>query len=84
MLTCSSGKKIYTSLQMAEDALMEAWTRYNLSASNGPIAVYQCEDCGNFHFTSRGPMNERLEKYLAEGKIKRDSEARFWEDKFKK
>lgn len=84
MLTCSSGKKVYTTQLMAEDALIEAWQRYNMSTSNGPIAIYKCEDCGYFHFTSRQPMNERLAKYLSEGKLKRDQEAKYWEDKFNK
>lgn len=83
MLTCSSGKKIYTSQPMAEDALLEAWIRFNVKEGNGPIAVYQCEDCGNYHLTSKGPMNEKLAKYLAEGKMKRDQEARWWEDRLK-
>jgi hypothetical protein len=69
---------------MAEDGLLEIWMRYNVRESNGPVSIYQCEDCGYFHLTSRGPMNERLSKYLSEGKIKRDQEAKYWEDKFKK
>jgi hypothetical protein len=84
MLTCSSGKKVYTTQEMAEDALVEMWQRYNVSSTNGPIAIYKCEDCGCYHFTSRGPMNEKLAKYLAEGKLKRDREAKYWEDKFSK
>jgi hypothetical protein len=84
MITCSSGKKVYTTQPMAEEALLEAWMRYNVSTTNGPIAVYQCEDCGYFHLTSRGPMNEKLAKYLAEGKLKKDQEARYWEDRLKK
>jgi hypothetical protein len=46
--------------------------------------VYQCEDCGEYHLTSRGPMNERLAQYIADGKLKRDKEANQWLGKLKK
>ena len=84
MITCSTGKKVYASQQMAEDALIETWTRYQVNASNGPVAVYKCDDCGMFHLTSKGTMNERLAQLIADGKIKRQQDINFWEDKFKK
>jgi len=75
---------MYPSEQIAEDALIEAQTNFNYPPNNGPIAVYRCDDCGDYHLTSRGPMNERLAKQLADGKIKRQKEANFWLDRFKK
>lgn len=81
---CISGKRIYFTRQIAEDALIESWTRFNYTANNGPVAVYQCEECGHFHLTSRGPMNEKLSKALAEGGIGRQKEANRWLDKLKK
>jgi hypothetical protein len=84
MITCSSGKKVYATEALAEEALLEVWLRYNVSASNGPVAVYRCDDCGLYHLTSQGTMNAKLAQQLAEGKIKRQQEINFWEDKFKK
>ncbi len=75
---------MYASQEVAEDVLIEAQTRFDYRPNSGPIAVYQCEDCGQFHLTSKGPMNERLAKALAEGAIKRQKEANRWLDKFKK
>ena len=83
-MVCSTGKKIYDTEQIAEDGLIEAWIRYKFGVSNGPIAVYRCDDCGYYHLTSRGPMNMKLASYIAEGKIKKQSDINFWEDKFKK
>jgi hypothetical protein len=84
MITCSTGKKAYTSQQIAEDALLETWSRYNVSLGSGPVTVYRCEDCAMYHLTSKGEMNPRLAKHIAEGKIRRQQEINFWENKFKK
>ncbi|MEX2231861.1 MAG: hypothetical protein WD824_06860 [Cyclobacteriaceae bacterium] len=81
---CSSGKRMYSSQQVAEDVLIESWTRFDYTANNGPVSVYQCEDCGQFHLTSKGSMNERLSKALAEGGIRRQKEANRWLDKLKR
>ena len=75
---CISGKRVYASREVAEDVLIETWTRFDFTPANGPIAVYQCDDCGQFHLTSRGPMNEKLAKALADGEIKRQKEADRW------
>lgn len=75
---------MYFSKELAEEALIGAHTAYTYANGQGPIAVYQCEDCGEYHLTSRGPMNERLAQYIAEGKLKRDKEANQWLGKLKK
>jgi hypothetical protein len=81
---CVSGKRMYASQQVAEDVLVEAWTRFEYTANNGPVAVYQCDDCGQFHLTSKGPMNERLARALADGNIQRQKEADRWLNKLKR
>jgi ABC-type ATPase with predicted acetyltransferase domain len=83
MQKCITGKRRYPSEQIAEDALIEAQTNFNYASDNGPVAVYQCEDCGDYHLTSRRPMNDRLARLLAEGKIQRQKEANFWQNKFR-
>lgn len=80
---CVTGKKIFPTEQIAEDALIEAQTAFDYPRNNGPIAIYLCDDCGEYHLTSRGPMNARLAASLAEGKIQKQKEANFWLDKFK-
>jgi hypothetical protein len=83
MIKCSSGKKVYASQELAEEALLEAWTRYNLKPENGPVAVYKCDDCGYFHLTSKGPMSSTLAQHLADGKIQRQQEANYWQERLK-
>jgi hypothetical protein len=84
MLNCVSGKKVFLNQQIAEDALIEAWGRNNYASNAGPISVYRCDDCGYYHFTSQGKMNERLENEITSGKIKLQREANHWERKMKK
>ena len=80
MPICSTRKKVYQTPEMAEDALLEAHVKFN----RGPIAVYKCEDCGYYHLTSHGQMNEKLASYIASGKIKQQKEANDWLDKLKR
>lgn len=82
-MACPSGKRSYSTQELAEEALIQARTAYDYPDGQGPVAVYRCEDCGEFHLTSRGPMNARLAAFLSEGKIDLHKEARKWEDKFR-
>jgi len=74
---------MYPSTNIAEDALIEARTNFDYATNNGPVGIYLCEDCGYYHLTSQGRMNERLAQQLAEGKIQKQKEANHWLDKFK-
>jgi ABC-type ATPase with predicted acetyltransferase domain len=75
---------MYDSKEIAEEVLLETWSRFEFASNNGPVAVYQCEDCGRYHLTSKGPMNEKLAQALREGKIQRQKEANRWADKLKR
>jgi hypothetical protein len=81
---CITGKKMFASQQMAEDVLIELWSKNEYVSGHAPIAVYKCDDCGQFHFTSRGPMNEKLSEAISSGKIKLHREANKWSDKWKR
>ena len=83
MIKCISHKKVYPTQEIAEDALMDARTHFDYSPKGGPVAVYHCEDCGHYHLTSKGAMNERLALYIANGKLNRQKEANRWLDKMK-
>lgn len=69
---------------MAEDVLIELWSKNEYPSGQGAIAVYKCEDCGCYHLTSRPPMNTRLAEFLAGNKLKHHREANRWMEKLKK
>jgi hypothetical protein len=78
MNKCISGKRVFISKEIAEEALIEAHIRYSYKDGTGPMSVYQCEDCGQYHLTSNGPMNPRLAELFKDGKIQTEKEAHQW------
>jgi hypothetical protein len=83
MITCVSNKKPFLSKELAEEALIESHSQFE-HKGGGPVAIYQCEDCGYFHLTSKGQMNPRLATLIQEGKIDRARQANQWLHKIKK
>ena len=84
MIKCVSHKKVYFTVDLAEEALLGASTRFEYGKHLGPVGVYQCDDCGYYHLTSQGAVNEKLTEYRASGKLKLEKEAQHWLDKMKK
>ena len=83
-MKCVSGKTVYETESMAEDALIDHWVRHGHAEDSGPQAIYRCEDCGRFHFTKRGPMNGKLAEALGDGTIARLRRAAGWEEKLRR
>jgi hypothetical protein len=81
---CVSHKNSYATATLAEDALIEAHTRFDFAPGQGPIAIYRCDDCGEYHLTSRGPQNEKLTEFLKSGQLPRLKEGNWWLNKLKK
>lgn len=79
-MSCATGKREYLTEVLAEDALLETRTR-NTDDRGGPVAVYRCEDCGQWHLTSKGPVNARLAEYIRSGKLKRNQAGEDWRRK---
>ena len=84
MINCVSNKKVYSTREMAEEALIQAHIQFDFAKGNGPVAVYKCDDCGYYHLTSKGAMNEKLINEIKSGKVGLHKEANRWLDKFKK
>ncbi|MFO7256461.1 MAG: hypothetical protein DIU61_002140 [Bacteroidota bacterium] len=84
MATCPTGKRAYLSEEIAVEVLIGAWVHYDRSRGDGPVAIYRCDDCGQYHLTSKGPMHETLKKYLADGTISRMSQAEEWMQRLKR
>lgn len=75
---------MYLSQALAEDALLEIWIRNHYKAGQGPVNVYVCDDCGNFHFTSKGEMSARLKEALDNGQLEKNRRAFDLENKLKR
>lgn len=83
MKKCPSGKRGYVSEQLAEEALLGAHIHFEYRRGTGPVSFYRCDDCGDFHLTSTGTMNQALADAMASGRLKREQDAKRWEDKFR-
>ena len=81
MNTCPTGKRPYPTEDMAVNALIEARVRFE---HNSAVAVYQCDDCNQWHLTSRGNMNTRLKELLEDGTIKKEREGFQWNMKLRR
>jgi hypothetical protein len=84
MNKCISGKRIFQTQDDAIAALLAARTKFDYRDGQGPVSVYRCDDCGLYHLTSKGPMNEALKKSLGDGSIDRQKKADHWEDRLKR
>jgi len=84
MQTCPTHKRCHATYDLAEEALIGAHVAYNYGRGSQPVGVYQCDQCGQYHLTSQGEVNPRLQKMLNEGEIQKEKEASWWEGKFKR
>jgi hypothetical protein len=81
-MSCSSGKRVFLTTYDAEESLIQAWVNFDYRVGNGPISIYECEDCGNYHLTSRPPMCDGLQEALDSGYIQKEKRSRDWERRF--
>ena len=73
-------KRAYFSESIAIDALIEARTRFE---SNTATTVYLCDDCGQWHLTSRGELHPDLARQIQDKNFNREKEAHHWQKKMK-
>lgn len=78
LMGCITGKKQYDTKALAEEALVAHRSRFIFRDNSGPIAVYQCDDCGEWHFTSQGPVSEVLMSSETKKLIKTQQDADYW------
>jgi hypothetical protein len=83
MAGCISGKSIFQSKELAEEALIQNHIRNNHREGSGPINVYECRDCSNWHFTSNGNVSPLLLDSEIKKRIAKERTALEWEYRFK-
>lgn len=76
---CISGKRVYETLEIAEEALVQHHIVNEYKAGEGPINVYKCQDCGRWHFTSKGKPNSIFDDNEVKLRIKNERRANYWE-----
>jgi len=82
-MNCSTGKRSFLTKELAEEALISNRSRFHHNDESGPINVYLCNDCGNYHFTSKGPKSALLDDEKVQNHINLNREAGYWERKLR-
>lgn len=80
---CISGKRSFENEAIAVEGLIQHHVINDYPAGQGPINVYQCEHCGMWHFTSKGPKNAVFDEPEIADRIKKERRANYWERKLK-
>ena len=75
MSDCPSKKIIYYSEQEAKEALIRIHVKYQNSATR---TFYTCDQCGHFHLTSSGEIDDTLKQAQQAGRIDQLSESEYW------
>lgn len=76
----SCNKRSYLSEELAVTALLEARIKFDANTST---TVYCCDDCGQWHLTSKGSVHPRLASALKSGSVNKHKEADYWERKLR-
>jgi len=78
MANCVTGKNRYDSEELAKEALIENRIRNNHRDGSGPLNIYQCQDCSDWHFTSSGSEADFLQDPAIVERIKRQRKLFDW------
>ncbi|MEP5103839.1 MAG: hypothetical protein ABJQ84_04430 [Ekhidna sp.] len=81
--SCVTGKRCFSDEALAVEALIQHHIINDYKGGQGPINVYQCIDCGNWHFTSKGPRNAFFEDDSVIKRIENERRGLSWERKLR-
>lgn len=80
---CVTGKTTYESEELAKEALIQNRIIRNHRDGSGPINIYNCADCGEWHFTSKGEEAAFLSDKEVSDRIQRERQFNEWSGKFR-
>lgn len=81
-MKCVTGKIGYETEELATEALIQNRIRNNHREGSGPINVYQCAECSEWHFTSKGEASKALKNPETVERIRKERQMMEWSDKF--
>jgi hypothetical protein len=79
-MRCSTGKNGYYTEAEVQEALIRSHIRFVKAASN----YYQCNDCGEYHLTSKGEPHPILDDPTVQQRIKQERLSQDWEGRFRR
>lgn len=79
-MKCPSNKKEYFTQEAAIEALIASRISF---VGNGAVNVYQCNDCDQWHLTSKGAINKQLQEMIESGKLDEEIKKYEWGQKYR-
>ena len=77
---CPVTRKVaYASEYLALEALIQHHIRQHHQSGRGPVNIYLCDHCGDWHFTSKSETHPELLKPETQARIKKEREGTYWE-----
>ena len=83
VMKCPTGKTTFETEDLAKEALIQNHIRNNYRSGSGPLDIYVCPDCGDWHFTSRPPAASWLLDPETISRIEKERRAFNWEQQMK-
>lgn len=82
-MNCKSGKRCFLSESIAVEALIQNHTFNDYKDQQGPTNVYECTDCGYWHFTSKNEKHSLFDDPEVVARIRKEKQAHYWERKIR-
>ena len=82
-MRCSTGKRCFAGESVALEALIQNHIINDYLPNEGPVNVYECHQCGYWHFTSKGLKNAIFKDADTLKRIQQERRANYWERKLK-
>jgi hypothetical protein len=81
-MKCISGKNQFESEDLAKEALIQNRIYHNHREGSGPINIYECPDCNEWHFTSKGETAKFLQQQEVKERIEKEKKLNEWKERF--
>lgn len=79
-MNCSTKKNQY----YAEDEVVEALIRSHIRFNKPALSYYLCNECAQFHLTSRGEKHPLLHKAEVVERIKKEQQYQDWSNRLRR
>ena len=81
-MKCVTGKVCYEEEEIAKEALISSHVRNAHRPGSGPINIYECDDCEQWHLTSKGATANFLLDAGVKARIEKEKRLRKWSEGF--
>ncbi len=82
-MDCVSRKRVFENESLAIEALVQNHIRNEYKPGEGPRNIYQCTECGYWHFTSKGADHELFRDSEIISRIKNERRSYMWEHRLR-